>query len=101
MWGLGSVNRIRNVKLIVIGQRLCIPYGVGGVQARQTTGILANGTVRWYAYNALDWSTRGQVVSMLRLVAARSRLAPKLELAIAGAASGWEPQLIVCVGGYV
>jgi soluble lytic murein transglycosylase-like protein len=98
-WQLASVNHIRNVNLIFIGQRLCIPYGVGGVQARQASGILANGTVRWYAYNALDWSTRGQVVSMLRLVAAGYRLPANLLLAIAWQESGWYQHVIAWDGG--
>src|SRR5260370_39155814 len=99
MWRLASVNHIRNVNLIVIGQRLCIPYGEGGVQARQASGILTNGTVRWYAYNALDWSTRGQVVSMLRLVAARYSLPANLLLAIAWQESGWDPHVNAWDGG--
>jgi hypothetical protein len=99
MWRLASVNHIRDVNLIVMGQRLCIPYGVGGVQARQASGILANGTVRWYAYNALDWSTRGQVVSMLGLVAARYRLPANLLLAIAWQESGWYQHVIAWDGG--
>ena len=99
MWRLASVNHIRDVNLIVIGQRLCIPYGARGVQARQASGILANGTVRWYAYNALDWSTRGQVVSMLRLVAARYSLPANLLLAIAWQESGWYQHVIAWDGG--
>jgi hypothetical protein len=99
MWRLASVNHIRDVNLIVIGQRLCIPYGARGVQARQASGILANGTVRWYAYNALDWSTRWQVVSMLRLVAARYSLPANLLLAIAWQESGWYQHVIAWDGG--
>jgi len=99
MWRLVSVNHIANVNLIFIGQRLCIPYRVGGVQATQGSGILANGTVRWYAYNALDWSTRGQVVSMLRLVAALYRLPANLLLAIAWQESGWYQHVIAWDGG--
>lgn len=99
MWRLASVNHIRNVNSIFIGQRLCILYGVRGIQARQASGILANGTVRWYAYNALDWSTRGQVVSMLRLVAARYRLPANLLLAIAWQESGWYQHVIAWDGG--
>jgi len=98
-WRLATVNHIRNVNMIFTGQRLCIPYVVRGVQARQASGILANGTVRWYAFNALEWSTRWQVVSMLRLVAVHYRLPANLLLAIAWQESGWYQHVIAWDGG--
>ena len=98
-WQLARVNNIRNVNSIFIGQRLCIPYLMQGVRARQASGLLANGTVRWYAYNALQGSTRGQVVSMLRQVAARYRLPANLLLAIAWQESGWYQHVIAWDGG--
>ena len=96
---LVRLNHIRNVNQIFIGQRLCIPSPARGVQARQASGLLANGTVRWYAYNALQQSTRGQVVSILRLVAARYRLPATLLLAIAWQESGWYQHVIAWDGG--
>ncbi|MDQ6661305.1 MAG: LysM peptidoglycan-binding domain-containing protein, partial [Chloroflexota bacterium] len=72
-WNLAQVNYIRNVNLIIVGQHLCIPYRLsgGGNYGSGSSGIYSNGIVRWYDYSALDWSNRGQVISMLRTVAAR------------------------------
>jgi hypothetical protein len=50
IWTLARANGIGNVNLIFVNQRLCIPSrGHRAVSA----GITANGTVRWYAYDAL------------------------------------------------
>ena len=99
VWQLARVNNIRNVNSIFIGQRLCIPTPVRGIQTGGESGLLENGTIRWYAYNALQGSTRGQVVSMLRLVAARYRLPANLLLAIAWQESGWYQHVIAWDGG--
>src|SRR5579863_3842799 len=62
VWTLAQVNYIRNINLIFVNQQLCIPYRAGGVSSGSssggTAGVLSNGVVRWYAYNALDWSNR-------------------------------------------
>lgn len=65
IWTLARVNYIRNVNLIIVGQELCIPYrlGSGSGSGRTSSGVLSNGTVRWYAYNALQWSSRPEVVA--------------------------------------
>lgn len=103
---LGRVNYIANINLIFIGQRLCIPYHVGGgngggqsTSGGGSLGILSNGYVRWYAYNALQWSSRGQVSALLRQVAARYGLPANLVLAIAWQESGWTQHVIARDGG--
>src|ERR1700736_4454578 len=68
-WTLARVNGIRNVNLIFVNQQLCIPYrvGSGGNQGggNSSRGVQANGSVLWYAYGALQWSSRGQVEALL------------------------------------
>ncbi len=85
IWTLARVNNIRNVNLIFVGQNICIPYrlGSGPGNGNTASGLLPNGTVRWYAYNALQWSTRPQVTAMLRRAAAIYHLPANLLLAIA------------------
>jgi Transglycosylase SLT domain/LysM domain len=100
---LARVNGIRNVNLIFVNQQLCIPYraGSGGNQGsgRGSNGILANGTVLWYAYGALQGSSRGQVVALLRRAAAIYGLPANLVLAIAWQESGWYQHVIAWDGG--
>lgn len=102
-WTLAQVNGIRNVNLIFVNQQLCIPYRLssGGNQggSRGSNGMLANGTVLWYAYGALQWSTRGQVEVLLRRAAAMYGLPAKLVLAIAWQESGWYQHVIAWDGG--
>ena len=104
MWTLAQVNNIRNVNLIFVGQELCIPYrlnGGGGSSGGGSgaSGILSNGVVRWYDYNALQWSNRSQVTAMLRQAAARYHLPANLLLAIAWQESGWYQHVIARDGG--
>jgi Transglycosylase SLT domain/LysM domain len=102
-WTLARVNGIRNVNLIFVNQRLCIPYrlGNGSYQGggRSSNGMLANGTILWYAYGALQWSTRSQVVALLHRAAAMYGLPANLLLAIAWQESGWYQHVIAWDGG--
>ncbi len=101
IWTLARVNYIWNVNLIIVGHELCIPYrlGSGSGSGRTASGILANGVVRWYAYNALQWSTRPQVVSLLHRAASIYHLPSNLLLAIAWQESGWTQHVIAWDGG--
>ena len=102
-WTLARVNGIRNVNLIFVNQRLCIPYRLGSGSnqggGRGSNGVLANGTVLWYAYSALQWSSRGQVVALLHRAAAIYGLPANLLLAIAWQESGWYQHVIAWDGG--
>src|SRR5437588_6132517 len=79
IWTLARVNHIWNVNLIFVGQELCIPYALNA----GSSGLSPNGAVRWYAYNALQWSTPRQVAALLRQTAIRYGLPTNLLLAIA------------------
>ncbi len=98
---LVHVNHLANANLILIGQHLCIPHSQrrGHPGKQLASSILPNGAIRWYAYNALEWSTRAQVVSMLRRAAVRYRLPVNLLLAIAWQESGWYQHVIAHDGG--
>jgi hypothetical protein len=97
IWTLARANSIGNVDLIFVNQRLCIP-GRGG-QHTNSAGIAANGTVRWFAYDALDWSNRTQVRRLLYRAAAIHHLPVRLVLAIAWQESGWTQHVIAWDGG--
>lgn len=103
IWTLARVNNIRNVNLIFVGQQLCIPYslrgGSGNTGGKGTSGLYSNGVVRWYAYNALQWSTRSQVATLLRQAARYYGLPANLLLAIAWQESGWNQHVIARDGG--
>ncbi len=101
IWTLAQVNYIRNVNLIIVGHELCIPYRLGGAygSGRSSSGILSDGVVRWYAYNALQWSTRPQVDSLLHRAASIYHLPFNLLLAIAWQESGWTQHVIAWDGG--
>lgn len=100
-WTLARVNNIPNVNLIFVNQQLCIPVR----QSSSTrggwapSGIVSNGSVRWYDYSALDWSTRSQVQSLLHRAAADFGLPANLLLAIAWEESGWYQHVIAWDGG--
>lgn len=95
LWTLASINGIRNVNMIFAGQRLCIRYTANYV----SSGLLSNGNVRWYAYDALEASTPGQVTALLRQEAAHYQLPAGLLLAIAWQESGWNQHVIARDGG--
>ena len=102
VYTLARVNYIGTINLIFVGQRLCIPYhisGGGGSGGGGASGIAYNGAVHWYAYGALQWSSRGQVAAMLRQVAARYGLPYNLLYAIAWQESGWTQHVIARDGG--
>jgi hypothetical protein len=101
IWTLAQINYIRNVNLIIVGHELCIPYrlGSGSGSGRTSSGISPNGTVRWYAYNALQWSTRPEVVSLLHRAASIYHLPSNLLLAIAWQESGWYQHVVAWDGG--
>lgn len=105
IWTLAHTNHIANVNLIFIGQRLCIPHRAGGGGGSNQgsggwqSGVLPNGYVLWYAYGALQGSTRAEVTAMLRQVAARYGLPANLLLAIAWQESGWTQHVIARDGG--
>jgi soluble lytic murein transglycosylase-like protein len=61
--------------------------------------MLANNTVRWYAYTSLDWSTKTQATTLIRRTAARYGLAANLLLAIAWQESGLTQHVISRDGG--
>lgn len=92
---LAHANTIGNTNLIFVGQRLCIP----GRRASTASGITANGSIRWYAYNALGWSDRPQVRHMLYQAATLHHLPVRLLLAIAWQESGWTQHVIAWDGG--
>ena len=100
---LARVNNIRNVNLIFVGQEICIPYrrgsGSGSGNGSGTGGLQSNGVVPWYDYGALDWSSRGEVSSLLHQAARRYGLPANLLMAIAWQESGWNQHVIAWDGG--
>ncbi len=95
IWTLARANTIQNINLIFVNQRICVPLH-GHAPA---SGVTASGVVRWYDYNALDWSNRSQVRNLLYQVAASHHLPPRLLLAIAWQESGWTQHVIAWDGG--
>ena len=100
---LARANSIFNINLIFATHSLCLPQS-GRVSIRQPAGryipgILANGTVRWYAYNALEGSNSHQVNTLLRRAAAFYGLSANLVIAIARQESGFRQHVIAADGG--
>jgi LysM repeat protein len=98
LWNIARTNHISNINLIFIGQHLCIPHRIAAAQ-NMASGLFISGNVRWYAYNALDWSTRSEVEQTIRQTAARYNLPANLMLAIAWQESGWTQHIIARDGG--
>jgi hypothetical protein len=96
---LARTNRIRNVNLIFIGQSLCIPYVNRNAPSWQPRGVFRNGVVRWYAYDALEWTSMAQITGQIRQVATLYGLPASLLLAIAWQESGWKQHVISRDGG--
>jgi Transglycosylase SLT domain/LysM domain len=95
IWIIARANSIRNINLIYVGQNFCIPHAA----KRAISGIQSNGKVRWYAYNALEWSNRRQTNTLIRRAATRHGLSANLMLAIAWQESGWTQHVIARDGG--
>ncbi|HEY4032411.1 MAG TPA: transglycosylase SLT domain-containing protein [Ktedonobacteraceae bacterium] len=96
---LAHVNHITNINRIFIGQRLCIPTIANHRSGGTASGLLPNGSVRSFAYNALEQSSPSQVASLLRQTAARHGLPANLLMAIAWQESGWNQHVIAHDGG--
>ena len=96
---LARVNHIANINIIFVGQHLCVTNKTQHLTSKVNHGLLANGAVRWYAYNALDYSSQDQVARLLRNSAARYRLPANLMMAIAWQESGWRQHVIAYDGG--
>jgi soluble lytic murein transglycosylase-like protein len=96
---LARVNHIANINIIFVGQHLCVANKTQYLASRVSNGLLANGAVRWYAYNALDYSSQSQAVRLLRGSAVRYGLPANLLLAIAWQESGWRQHIIARDGG--
>jgi LysM repeat protein len=94
IWSLARLNHIADIDWIFVGQRLCIPTSAGSV-----SGLLPNGGIRKFAYNALEKSSRRQVASLLRRASARHNLPANLVMAIAWQESGWNQHVIAHDGG--
>ncbi|MBO0791305.1 MAG: transglycosylase SLT domain-containing protein, partial [Ktedonobacteraceae bacterium] len=95
---LARANAIHRPGLIISGKRLCIPR-LGYHDQVGHSGLHRNGTVKWFAYSALQQSTRPQVEKLLRRAAARHHLPAGLVLAIAWQESGWNQHIIGRDGG--
>jgi hypothetical protein len=95
IWTVAHVNEIRNVNLIYAGQNICIPRAA----KRAASGMSPNGKVRWYAYNALEWSNRQQTNRLIRQAASRHGIPVNLMLAVAWQESGWTQHVISRDGG--
>ena len=100
---LARANNIFNINLIFAAHSLCIPQAgrgsIGRPASRYVPGILANGTVRWYAYDALEGSNAYQVDALLRQAAAFYGLSANLVIAIARQESGFRQHVIATDGG--
>ena len=99
IWSIVHANQIVNSNQIFVGQRLCIPTPTSDHAGGTTGGLLPNGRIRKFAYDALEQSSRPHVVSLLRQAAARYRLPANLLMAIAWQESGWDQHVIAHDGG--
>lgn len=96
---LAHANHISKINRIFVGQRLCILTTVSGHTGGSGGGLQPNDSIRWFAYNALDYSLSQQVSALLRQAAARYGLPANLLLAIAWQESGWNQHIIARDGG--
>jgi LysM repeat protein len=103
MLTLARVNNIFNINLIFAAHSLCLPQpaegSIGQSAGIHPPGILSNGTVRWYAYDALEGSNAYQVDTLLRQAAAFYGLSANLVIAIARQESGFRQHVIAQDGG--
>ncbi|MBE3559359.1 MAG: LysM peptidoglycan-binding domain-containing protein [Ktedonobacteraceae bacterium] len=96
---LVQANALRNANLIYAGRPLCIPQHPASSHRSCSSGLCPDGSVSWFAYHALQHSTRDQVAAQLRSAAARYGLPASLLLAIAWQESGWNQHIIARDGG--
>lgn len=102
---LARVNSIWNVNLIFAGQSLCVPHSShggstgGGGGGGSASGILPNGTVLWYDYQALQWASQSTIGADLRQEAWNHGISARLVEAIAAQESGWRQNVISFDGG--
>ena len=100
---LAKANNIFNINLIFAHRSLCLPHSATGSirqnYARHTPGILSSGSVRWYAYNALERSNYRQVHTLLHHAAAFYGLSPNIVIAIARQESNFQQHIIARDGG--
>jgi len=99
IWSIAHANQIANINQIFVGQRLCIPTPTSGDTGGAAGGLLPNGVVRKFAYDALEQSSQPQIASLLRQAAARYGLPANLLMAIAWQESGWNQHVIAHDGG--
>ncbi|GHO45567.1 transglycosylase SLT domain-containing protein [Ktedonospora formicarum] len=90
---IASANYLLNTNMILYGQRICLP------QTIEYIGLEDDGEVRWYAYDALESSSKAEVEEMLRESADQYGLPESLVLAIAWQESGWQQHVIAKDGG--
>lgn len=87
------------------GQVLCIPATEAGrtiavaPEKQGPSGLQPDGSVRRFAYEALETSTLEQVSDLLLTEAATRHIPPALLRALAWQESGWQQQLIAEDGG--
>ncbi len=94
---LARANHLKNINRIYKKQVLCIPRPIK--QSNVSSGLMSNGTVRWYAYSALQGATRWQVMTTLQQAATYYHLPASLVQAIAWQESGWQQHIISRDGG--
>jgi LysM repeat protein len=94
---LARANHLKNINHIYKKQVLCIPCSIK--QGNVSSGLMSNGTVRWYAYSALQSATHGQVMTTLLQAAVAYHLPASLVQAIAWQESGWQQRIISHDGG--
>jgi hypothetical protein len=99
IWSIADANQIANISRIFVGQRLCIPSRTSDHAGGAAGGLLSNGVVRKFAYDALEQSSQLQVASLLQQAAARYGLPANLLMAIAWQESGWNQHVIARDGG--
>jgi soluble lytic murein transglycosylase-like protein len=100
IWTIARANYIYNVNLIFINQRLCLPISNSGFAGGRSAGLLSNGgAVRWYAYDALEWSNQAQTIRLIRRIAGLHGIPDNLMLAIAWQESNWNQHVISRDGG--
>jgi LysM repeat protein len=94
---LAQANYLSNVNLIFAGKQLCLPQL--GTKTCAFYSIQQNNAACAYSQSALQYSTPGQVATLLRQAAIRYGLPLGLLYAIAWQESGWNQHIISRDGG--